>query len=546
MNWIPVALLLVFGVVPVLYGLTGTLIEGAHANGWAELLATPGLSNSLLLSAWTGLASTCGALALAHATIALVWTPERIQRLRLTSLPVLASPHLAIAIGIVLLMSPSGLILRALSPWATGFQQPPDWATVQDAFGWSLILGLTVKETPFLILVLLANLSQVNAQRLMTQARVLGYGPLKAWFVAVAPLLQQRSRLAVAAVLVFGVTNVEMSMALGPTTPPALPILVWQWFTDPDLALRPRAFAGALLLLVLAGIAALLLKVLSTAVAAAWRRWAASGRRPAHDRFPLWLTRTAGRTVLAFGIFATLALILRSFGGAWRFPQMLPERWSLESWFTVLQDTRDTFWTTLQLALAVSMLAVVIVLAAAEALHDRSAARRRIAALLFLPLILPQMAYLFGLQGLLLRLRLDGTWHAVLWSQLVFALPYAWVVLAEARAQLNPGYRIVAHTLGAGAVKTWTRVILPMLARPILLAVALCFSVSMALYLPTLFAGGGRIVTLTTEAAVAINSGDLRSAAAQGAMLTALPLVVFGVCALLSRRLFRHRAGMAG
>ena len=87
-----------------------------------------------------------------------------------------------------------------------------------------------------------------------------------------------------------------------------------------------------------------------------------------------------------------------------------------------------------------------------------------------------------------------------MWSQLVFVLPYAWVVLAETRAQLNPGYRIVARTLGAAPATAWARVVLPLLARPILLAIAVCFSVSMALYLPTLFAGGGRIVTLTTEA----------------------------------------------
>lgn len=546
MNRIPIALLLILGVAPVLYGLFGTLVEGSHAIGWRSLFATPGLADAALLSAWTGIASTGAALVLAHASVALVWTPERIQRLRLASLPVLATPHLAIAIGLVLLMSPSGLILRALSPWATGFAQPPDWATVQDTFGLALILGLIVKETPFLILVLLANLSLVNAQRLMTQAQVLGYGPLKAWFVAVAPLLQQRSRLAVAAVLVFGVTNVEMSMALGPTTPSTLSILVWQWFADPDLALKPKAFAGALLLLILAAVATGLLMIFSTAAAAAWRRWASNGKRPTHDRFALRSIKFAGPSVLALGIATTLALVMRSVGGSWRFPQLLPEHVSLNNWLAVLREARGAFSASLVIGVSVSFLAVAIVLAAAEVLRDKPLARRRIAALLFLPLVLPQLAYLYGLQDLLLRLRLDGTWHAVLWSQLLFVLPYAWVVLTEARAQLNPGYPIVARTLGSGPVTTWIRVVLPLLARPILLGIALCFSVSMALYLPTLFAGGGRIVTLTTEAAVAINSGDLRSAAAQGAMLALLPLLVFGVCAFLSRRLFRQRAGMPG
>lgn len=546
MSRFAVALLLIVGAMPMVYGLAVTLLEASQMHAWMDLFAVPGVVKALLLSAWTGFASTGCALAIAHAATALIATPERIQRLRLMSLPVLATPHLAIGIGLVLLLSPSGLLVRSLSPWATGFHQPPDWTTVQDPYGLALILGLIVKETPFLILVLLANLNQVNAPRLMKQSRVLGYGAIKSWFVAVAPLLQRQSRLAVLAVLVFGVTNVEMSMALGPTTPPTLSLLVWQWFIDPDLALRPRAFAGAVLLMVLATTVAVALKAVANAVAAAWRRWAANGERAVKDLLLIHLTKNASRAVLALGIAAVLGLLHRSVGGAWRFPQLAPARISLANWLTVLEDSRGTFWMSITLSFAVTAVAVAIVLAVAEALHDNATARRRIAVLLFAPLLLPQLAYLIGLQDLLLRLHFDGTWYAVLWSQLVFVLPYAWVVLAETRAQLNPGYRIVARTLGAAPATAWARVVLPLLARPILLAIAVCFSVSMALYLPTLFAGGGRIVTLTTEAAVAISSGDLRSAATQGAMLAVLPLLVFGACALLSRRLFRQRQGMSG
>ena len=39
-----------------------------------------------------------------------------------------------------------------------------------------------------------------------------------------------------------------------------------------------------------------------------------------------------------------------------------------------------------------------------------------------------------------------------------------------------------------------------MLLRPLLIALAVGFAVSVAQYLPTLFAGGGRFSTLTTEA----------------------------------------------
>ena len=545
MKRMPVVVLLLIGVMPVIAGFTGTLLGGLSFPAWSLLLAEPGLVRSSLLSIGTGVASTFLALSIAHLAVATAVVHRRSASLRLAALPVLATPHVAIAIGLVLLLAPSGLLLRALSPWATGFVQPPDWATVQDPFGIALVLGLVAKEVPFLILVLLGTLSQVPADRLMTQGRVLGYGAFKAWFVAVSPLLQRRSRLATVAVLVFGVTNVEMSLALGPTTPPTLSLLVWRWFTDADLAIQSKAYAGALLLLLITAIVVALLGAFSHAVwSPRWRAWATNGQRAASLRLKGVIACNVGLVVLGLGGTALAALLIRSVGGAWRFPAFWPTRLSVVAWAQGLRDMQLAVTASLTVGLAATFIAIALVLAVAEALHDRPAARRRLAMLLFIPLVLPQMAFLFGLQTVLIRLRMDGHWGGVLWSHLVFVLPYAWVVLAEARAQLPPGYRIVARTLGAGPLSTWIHILLPQLLRSIPVAAGLCFAVSMALYLPTQFAGAGRIVTVTTEAAVAMSSGDLRSAASYSMMQALLPLAVFAITAWISRSVFADRKAM--
>ena len=49
--------------------------------------------------------------------------------------PMLATPHSALAIGLAFLIAPSGWIVRALSPWLTGWTLPPDVATVGDPRG---------------------------------------------------------------------------------------------------------------------------------------------------------------------------------------------------------------------------------------------------------------------------------------------------------------------------------------------------------------------------------------------------------------------------
>ena len=65
-----------------------------------------------------------------------------------------------------------------------------------------------------------------------------------------------------------------------------------------------------------------------------------------------------------------------------------------------------------------------------------------------------------------------------------------------------------------------------MLLRPLLVAAAVGFAVSVAQYLPTLFVGGGRFATLTTEALGLRAGGDRR---------------MVGVLALHARRCCRWR-----
>jgi putative thiamine transport system permease protein len=189
---------------------------------------------------------------------------------------------------------------------------------------------------------------------------------------------------------------------------------------------------------------------------------------------------------------------------------------------------------------------VALVLPVAERLHHRASARRNVGLLLFLPLLLPQMTFLFGVQVVLAAMRMDGTFIAVLWSHLIFALPYVWGMLAAARDAIDPRYRDIARTLGASPPRVWIEVTAPLLLRSGILAMALAFSVSVALYLPTLFAGAGRIATAATEAAAAAGSGTLNLAAMHALPLTMLPLLAFALAYTAHALVFRKHREVPG
>lgn len=539
-----VMLLLTVSAVPTAAGLAAALWIGLDADALSRVLNTPGIGLSIASSLWTGSVATAIALLLAHLAVALAASGQWRRRLNVVTLPLLAMPHLAIGIGIALVLAPSGLLLRLVSPWATGFELPPDWLIVNDPAGLSLIVGLILKETCFLVMALAAALAQVPSERFQAQSATLGYGTLKSWMTTVAPALQRQIRLPLMAVLVFGISNVEMAIPLSPGLPPTFSVLLWRWFTDPDPSIHAQAYAGTLLLLVLSVLAITAAVALGRIVSRMLRVSAENGRRRGHER-PL---RFAVATVLALGcvlgLLAVVAIGLRAVSGPWRFPALVPAQISLENLRDITTLATGTGLMTLALAGATAIVGIMLVLPAAERCRHSARARRQVGSWLFLPLLVPQMTFLFGVQILLVRLHIDGTFVAVLWSHLVFALPYLWGLLAPARAAVDPRYDQVAATLGVSPARRWLTVTAPLLARSSLLALALAISVSVALYLPTLFAGAGRVATAATEAAAAAGSGNLRLAAAHAILLTVIPLAAFAAAYAGGALLFRHRRGV--
>ena len=540
-----VLLLLAISVVPAVAGLAAAFWTGLDVGAMSRVIATPGIGLSFASSVWTGVIASACALLLAHAAIALAASGNWRRRLNVLALPLLAMPHLAIGIGLALVLAPSGVLLRLVSPWATGFELPPDWLIVNDPAGLSLILGLVLKETCFLIMALAAALAQVPAQRLQLQAATLGYGPLKSWLSVVAPALQQQIRLPLAAVLVFGISNVEMAIPLGPGLPPTFSVLLWRWFTDPDPAIHAQAYAGTLLLLAVSVFAIAAALAIGRVARVLLRRAAASGQRRPSEK-PV---RRALATILALGcglgLLAVVAIVIRALSGPWRFPNLLPADGSFDAWHDIASLAAAVGPTTIALAIATAITGIALVLSAAEACRRSADARRHVGALLFLPLLVPQMTFLFGVQVLLVRMNIDGTFVAALWSHLVFVLPYLWGLLAPARASIDPRFDDVAATLGATPTRRWLTVTAPLLSRSVLLAIALAVSISVALYLPTLFAGAGRIATAATEAAAAAGSGNLRMAATHAILLAMIPFATFAAAYLASALLFRHRRGVS-
>lgn len=547
------ALLLLVG--PVVAGLAGVI---APALSYAPVLGhdtpslaafralfdMPGLWRSALLSLGTGLAAT----AIAFGIVVLFVAGWRGTRLfgaleRLVS-PLLSVPHAAAAFGLAFLIAPSGFLFR-LAAATVGFDRPPDLLIVHDRLGIAMTVGLVVKEAPFLLLMILAALPQARAAERERMMAALGYGRIMGFVHGVLPVLYRQIRLAVLAVAAFATSVVDVALILGPTTPAPLAVRILAWQRDPDLDRMLVASAGAVLQVGVTALALLVWLAGERIMALACRRLARSGRRARAD---LWPRRAAALAMAlsAAAVLAGLALLaLWSLAGPWRFPHVLPDGLTLRTWMRATLSLEMALRDTLGLGVATSLVAVALALGSLEAAHRAGlrGAGRALAAL-YVPLIVPQVAFLFGLQVLFSYVGADGSFLALVLVHLVFVFPYVLLSLSEPWAAWDPRYGQALRALGRGPDAVFWRARLPMLARPVITAAALGFAVSVALYLPTLLIGAGRWPTITTEAVALASGGDPKLIGATALLQALLPFLGFAVAALVPAVLFRDRRGL--
>jgi putative thiamine transport system permease protein len=542
-------LTLLFLSLPVAAGLLGTLIPAFSHDfeGLRGLLSWPGLAGALGLSLGTGLAATLLSLMISTLLVGALYGSRSFAAVQHLLAPLLSIPHAAAALGLAFLIAPSGWIARLLSPWATGWTVPPDLLILNDPQGLALTLGLVAKEVPFLMLMALAALPQTDATARIRVTQSLGKGRAAGFMIAVFPSLYKQLRLPVYAVLAYAMTSVEMAMILGPTLPHTLSVQVVIWMGEASLMHRPMAAAGAIVQLG-AVLAALVLWFLLEKMA--WRvlrRAAQAGLRGAGWDGPLRVIALLLAGFVAMSLMLGLAtLALWSFAGLWSFPEAYPANFTLRTWLQAGPDLMATSALTLRIAVLSTALALLLVLACLEAEHRFGLTPgARALWVLYLPLVMPQVAFLPGLQVLALRIGVQGHWLAVALVHLVFVLPYVFLSLAPAYRAWDPRLAVAGAALGASPRRIFFCLRLPILLRPVLTAAAVGMAVSIGQYLPTLLIGGGRVETLTSEAVALSSGGNRRLIGAYALLQMLLPALGFVLALLAPAWAFRHRRAMA-
>jgi putative spermidine/putrescine transport system permease protein len=208
----------------------------------------------------------------------------------------------------------------------------------------------------------------------------------------------------------------------------------------------------------------------------------------------------AALALTGFLVLPLLPLAIWSFAHGWRFPDLLPQAWSLKAWAFALgpgSGVLQSLGVTTGIALATTLLAALVGVPAGRALGQyRFRGKGLVTLLLLAPAFLPGIAVVFGLHGIFLRLGLVGTVPGVILAHLIPVLPYMVLVMATVFSRLDPDFEAQARSLGATPWQTFRNVTLPAILPGLMTAALFAFLVSWSQYLLTLAIGGGRVQTL--------------------------------------------------
>jgi putative spermidine/putrescine transport system permease protein len=219
--------------------------DGFTLAHYRALVVDEELRAALALTFWIATATTAISASLGMGlAIALREAAARSRVVGLLLQVPLAVPHLAMAVALVHLVAPSGLVARA--GFALGLVDAPASfpVLVNDRYGIGVVLAFALKEIPFVAVMTLSLLARVGDEH-EAVARTLGATAWQRLRYVTVPLVAPAVVSASLVVFAFVFGAFETPFLLGRTYPAALAVVAQQRFMSVDLANRPDAIAVA-------------------------------------------------------------------------------------------------------------------------------------------------------------------------------------------------------------------------------------------------------------------------------------------------------------
>ena len=239
-----------------------------------------------------------------------------------------------------------------------------------------------------------------------------------------------------------------------------------------------------------------------------------------------WIPRAILLGLLAFAIFGPLAnLVLWTVTEKWYFPHALPLEYGLSYWgrvFAPRGNAMSSLGTSAGIACLTVVLSLALAIPAGYALARLKLPFRSLILLaLLIPNAFPNLPIYVNIARLFYQLGLNGTIFGVVLVHTTHGLVYAVWIATAAFGAIEPELEEAARSSGAGAMRAFRDIMLPLAAPGLMASAIFVFLESLDEFTGTYFVGAPDVTTLPLLLYTAGAGGNY-----QIASITALILLV--------------------
>ena len=539
-------------IIPIIFGFIGFFLPSFgyfpilgksefNLNYFHLSFNIAGISKSIILSLFTGLVSTLLALFFSQVILLYLFKTRAYNYIKIIISPLIALPHITMAIALIFLFSPSGLFFRLISPWLTGFDRPPNIFIMPDEYGLFLILGLILKEIPFFILVSLSALQEFSAKKIFDLGKSLQNSNFSSWCILIFPLIYKKIRFVIFIVIAFTASVVDMSLILAPSTPSTLAIRILQTYQSSDA--DSLFIASNLALIQLFIIIILLLfwmvleKIVSYKLSFIFFMKILSFKT-------LLIKKTVILTSVILFFLSILGIISSLIWGLsanWYFPNFFPKSLTLDVFTNFYNENKFIIFMSIFISFIVSLISSLLTIIWVELIEILKIKKIYLEWIIFIPLFIPQISFLIGLQSFIIIFDFDSYLLPLIIIQLFYVIPYSFIILAPSLREIKKEIIIVATSLGKNRLQRLLSIKIPIVMSSLLTSFAIGMLVSFSLYTPVYFFGGGRITTLTVEALNLALSGSRQDLGVATFFQIIIPILILITVAYLSKKICKWR-----
>ena len=239
---------LALGLIQSLGHLPAAGLKSLSFKHFINVLGDPDFLQSLMLTLYVALSSTVIAAAISIVmAIFLVSLSEKNRMIHFIFQIPLTVPHLVIAVAMVFMLTPTGLLSRGVVKLGLIDSSAAFPLLVNDRWGIAIILTYVWKEIPFITLMILSVLRRSGVE-LLEVGRTLKAGRWQRFRYITLPTISPS--LGAACLIVFAYTfgAFEVPFLLGQTYPMMLPVWAYKNYSDVDLLARPEGIATGLII----------------------------------------------------------------------------------------------------------------------------------------------------------------------------------------------------------------------------------------------------------------------------------------------------------